>query len=87
MALTLGGLLGIPAAINDELKRRNELQSEALATRILGKVTGEYIPPHPLHFNPYVGDGEQHDESAISHAETNVDRNWGNNGSWGSNGW
>ena len=82
MALTLGDLFKLPQSVNEELERRSDLRAEALASKILNKVTGEEIVPNPLSFNQYYQNSDNTNEmtSQKSNHETNTKKNWGGGG-------
>ncbi len=51
---TIGDLLNLPKALADELKYRSDLRNQALAHKLVNKLTGSNLPVDPMAFNPYM---------------------------------
>ena len=50
---TLNDLINLPSAIERELEERSQMRANALAHKLVNKVTGSNIQMNPYSFNPY----------------------------------
>jgi hypothetical protein len=92
MTLRVKDLLNLPDAISSELEYRSTLKAQALAHRIVNKVTGNAMPRDPNVYNPYLDASGSSGSSGSARStggdasQTDWDKNsksgWGRNGNW-----
>ena len=69
---TLRDLINLPNAISDELEYRSQLKAQAMAHRLVNKVTGSNMPVNPMAFNPYSEESER--QSTMSLMAPNIEK-------------
>jgi hypothetical protein len=50
---TLRDLMNLPSAIESQLEQRSSMRANALAHRIVNKITGSTMQADPYQYNPY----------------------------------
>ncbi len=50
---TLKDLMNLPSAIEQQLEARSQMKADALAHRIVNKLTGSNMQADPYRYNPY----------------------------------
>lgn len=54
MSIRIKDLMNLPDAISNELEERSQMKADALAHRIVNKISGNNLPPNPYRHNPYM---------------------------------